>query len=836
MSAFRVLHLRRLFEHRARTGLSLVGIAIGAALVVAVLGFIGTLDGSVGGFVEDLSGAADLEVSGVSDEGLPDTVFFDVEETEGVEVAVPMIRTPGLVEGRRALIVGLDQRARALGTQLSEEEADRLEAQAAEGGFVLGEALADEIGVSEGDTIELFAAGGTSTHPVSAVIGGDAGSLNRGYFAAAPLPLAQQATGKVGRLDSILVLVEESEEIEEVRGRLVAQVGEVAAVDSPAQQLEQAQLATRDMRIGLLMGAAIALTVGAFLVYNTMSVVATERRRELATLRALGGRKWRLLGTFLAEAATLGALGSAAGGVVGLFVSRALVDAIPPFVVASIGVELAYHLPGFTFPVAVGAGCVAAVVAAFTPAYKAVSVDPVDSMRPEGVLESAEGVDRIEWVTTVLGLAMTAGGFSLAVWGYGSLGFLWLGVMIVGVIVAAYGLTAPLTAVAAAVTSLAGASGRLAASAVSRAPRRAWATGVSVVVAAAMMVSQGGIFANIEKSLIGAVGSLARIDLYVSATEQGVVSDDIQLPAGWEDDLAAIDGVANVGVNVFSFITYRGQQVLVQGLEGTVGEAPTTVGVPDEEVRRVMAGEAAIVSHRFAELYGVGEGDLLEVSTPGGIRSVPVVAQVPAFTWERGMLTIGRGLLRGWFGQEGVNDYMLTLAEGADEAEVRREVERFVADAPLPVYLTTGEETLKEITAVLDGFSAIFGAMSLVVVGAAALAILNALLLSVVERRRELGIMRALGTSRRQARAMVALEAGALGLLGGLSGSVVGFMLHRASLEAVIEESGFPITYEFVGQPVGLALAIGLAISLLGSIFPAHRAGAVDVIEAIGYE
>lgn len=837
MNTFRLLHLRRAFEHPGRTVLSITGIAIGAALVVSVLGFFGSLEGSVDAFTTDLAGAADLEVAAVSDDGFDEKLFFDIEATEGVKTAVPMIRSTALVNRRRALILGLDQRARALGTGVSDDEANRLQERAQANGVFLGRPLADELGVGEGDEVKIFSPAGEFPMKVLTVLEGEQARLNQGKFAGAFLPIAQQILGKTGRIDSVLVIADEGVGLEVLQARLAKATGPPASVQSLSQRAEQASLATRNIQSSMLMGVAMALVVGAFLIFNTMNMAATERRRELATLRALGGRRRPLLAFFLLEAALLGLIGSLAGCLLGVAIAGRLVDSIPPFLVSAVGVELGFYLPGYAVPAAVGAGVLASVFASYLPARRAVRVAPVESMRPEGTLESIDGTEGIAPVTTGVGVAILSGGTAMALWGPPAASFLWVGALLVGVMIASYGLTGPITKATGTVAARVGAAGRLAAAAVERSPRRAWATSAAVVVATGMVVAQSGIQVNLTDSLEDVVGSLQKVDLFVSASS-GTAFSEVDLPGDWADDLAAVPGVAEVGKNAFFFITYRGQRILLQGMEGAgIGEAAPALATAEEEVvRKFRAGQAAVVSTRFTQLYGVGVGDTLELPTPTGLKKVEVIHAAPQFTWERGMITIPYGDLQEWFRHTGVSDYAVQLEPGADFNAVRAGLTKFVSTAPLPVFIYTGQDQLELIFESANQISRLFQSMTWVVVGAATLAIFNALLISVVERRRELGIMRAIGTSRRQLRRMVGLEAGGLGIVGGIAGALVGFLLHRAAISAIAEPSGYPLEYGFVPAPAALALLIGVATAVLASLIPARRAGNVNIIEAIGYE
>lgn len=835
MSTFRTLHLRRFSEHKARTALSLAGLAVGAGLVVAVLGFIGTLDGSVTDLVEGLSAGADLEINAVSDEGFDEELYFDVEDAPGVQAAAPILRTPGLIEDRRVLLIGLDRRAESFGLQASVDEEELAERFEGRFGIVLSAKLAHALGIASGDE-------------VSVVVGGDArqvlvlgaleqlDDLNQGLLAVGALPVMQQVTGKQGRLDSVLVKVGEGAEPGQVAAVLRSGLGPQVEVAAPEQRIRQARAATNDLRSGLVMGAAIAVSVGAFLIYNTMSFVATERRRELATLRALGGNRLRLFGAFLLEAALLGVIGGALGSVLGYFVARESIATIPGFVSVAIGAELAFSLPAYAIPAAIGLGATASVLAAAMPGWRAVSADPAEAMRPEGVIETIDPVPGIIWGPGVLGALAMAGAVWVASEGPGQYGFLAIGALQVGVIVLTYGLMMPFVTATAGLSERFGTTGRLAGAAILRAPRRGWATGVAVIIATGMIVAQVGIFHNVSDTLRGVVTSLAEVDLYVSATGQDEINDDVLLPPGYEDDLLAIDGVEHVGLNVFSFVRYRDQRILLQGVEGSVGEAPAMAPLDPRDRLLVESGEGAVVSDRFAELYGVGVGDTLEMPSPNGTWSIPVIASVPAFSWERGQVTVGRKVLVAEYGREGLSDYMLVLDEGVSAADVEPQIAAVFEGIGIPVIVTTSSETVAIIFETVDTVTALFGAMAWVVVGAATLAILNALLMSVVERRRELGIMRALGTSRRQMRFMVALEALALGVVGSVVGMASGILVHRAALQPISDQSGFSISYSFLAEPLLLAGVIGITIAVVGSFIPAIRAGKVNIVEAIGYE
>lgn len=798
--------------------------------MVAVLGLFGSLDGSVQGFVDDVAGSADLEVSAVSDEGFDERIFFDIAQVRGVEAAIPALRSRALVGGSQVIIVGVDERARRLGTRLSEHTFSGDDIR----GLLIPGDLARELGLTVGDSVDVFSAGGKTAVRVASIIEGEAGRFNEGRFAVAALPVAQQVLGRPGKLDSIFVIAKKGADIGPLSRNLARVAGSSTFVDSPAARVRQARTTTRTLRYGLLMGVAMALVVGGFGVFNTMNMTALERRGELATMRALGGMRGQLLRLFLGEAAFVGLAGSALGALAGIAISKRLVESIPAFFTSSVGVELGFHLPANAVAIALAAGTVVAVAAACMPSWRAVSVPPVESMKPEGAAFEETKTRGPLWAA--IGVMMMAAGFVLAIIGRAGIGYMGLAALMLGAIVTSYGLMSRLAASTAWLARRFGMAGRLAAAAIERAPRRAWASSVAVVAAVGMVVGQTAITRNLNTSLNDSYKSLGIIDLYVSAEDATSFGTDILLPNEWRRDLEKIQGVANVGSDTFSFVNFLGNRVLVQGVSGSVGAEPAMAALSSKARAKVEQAEGAVVSERFEELYGFGKGETLTLNTPTGPHSVDIVGAVPSFAWERGLVTIGAGAMAEWFGRHGVSTYLLTFNKDADRSKVRAGVDEITSGFDIPVFVNSGSDYLGLIRNTVGQVNRLFDSMAAIVVGAALLGILNALLISVVERRRELGIMRAIGASRRQLRRIVAVEAGALGAVGGIAGCGLGFLAHRAAITAISKQGGLAITYEFLWYPALIALAVGIAISMLGSLEPARRAGSIDVVQAIGYE
>ena len=289
MSGLVALNLRRLVEHRLRSALSVAGIGGATALLVAVVCLSASLTGSVARAAA-LAGRADAQVGEITDSGFDERLFFAVRDTPGVAASVPFVQTTVAVAGKTTLLMGFDERVRALGGPGASPVGRRLSADTNLNGVFVGPGVPRPARTSSGQL--TITTGGTvaSTRVLGVVRGGQLGAINRGSVAFAALPVAQRLSGRPHQLDGIYVRAKPGVGGTELERRLTTVLGGRAVVTSPRLQAQQATAAIAALQTGLLTVSVLALVVGAFVVFNTMTVAALERRRGLATLRALGGR------------------------------------------------------------------------------------------------------------------------------------------------------------------------------------------------------------------------------------------------------------------------------------------------------------------------------------------------------------------------------------------------------------------------------------------------------------------------------------------------------------------------------------------------------------------
>ena len=398
-----------------------------------------------------------------------------------------------------------------------------------------------------------------------------------------------------------------------------------------------------------------------------------------------------------------------------------------------------------------------------------------------------------------------------------------------------YGVAGPFARAVGGLARRFGPAGHLAAESIERAPRRAWSTASAVMLAVGIVVSQNGLTRDAKASVTANLAPIGHTDFFVSTGLRANFSSALLFGHDVEDRIRALAGVGFVAGSQFSFATLGRERVMLQGVEDGVLDPSLTLLRPSARPA-VLAGHAVAVSTQFADARHLHRGSVIALPTPTGIRHVPVVDIIESFKWDKGIVVMSLPALEQWFGRVGVGDLYVQVAPGADRTVVGRAIRAVTATLPFNVEVDTGPQFLKAVAASTDQVNATFAAMQWIIVGAALLAVLNALLIAVVERRRELGILRAIGTSRRMLRRMVKGEAGAVGLIAGGLGLAVGVVSHYAVLKSVGENTGYPMHYHFSFVPMIVAALSGAAVTVIGAAFPARRAATVNIIEAIGYE
>lgn len=797
----RLFNIGELLAHRGRTVLSLVVMGVSAGLLVAVLSISGSVTGSVQRLTEALGGRAALEVTGITDAGFDQQLLQRVAHTPGVDKAVPMLRAQLGAGANRALLIGADQNIAALGGEL----AGPLAAQTGKllsvpNGVLVGAAM----GHHEGEQFSL----GTGTVTVAGVLDERSSArLNGGHLVAAPLGLAQRLTERPGRLDSIQIIPAPGISVAALRTALTAAVDGRAVVAEPSLRTAQAGGAIQLVRYSTTMASAAALIVSAFLIYNAMSMAIAQRRPMLSLLRAIGGKRGPLVRDLLAEAALLGLCGGAVGALIGIFMGRIAIGRLPAAVLSSVEARTEYLVPGYAVPFAIAACVLASVLAAGIAARQVYKVEPIEALVPVGVGRADTASAAWRRAAVVLGLALAVSAVAIAEIDLGR-----------------YSLAA---------VSIArfGAPGALGATTLERAPRRVWATVMTVLIGVAATVSMGGATTDMVDSAITTFQDLAENDVYVSHAAMDQFPTGPALPAGLADRIAAVPGVRSVSRAQMAFATLGAGRVMLQGFPADARETRRHL-LDDEAAARLSAGQGVVISRDIARDLGVDVGAALTLPTPTGAHTVTVLQVIPYFSAIAGVVVLDLDLMRAWYERPGETIVSADFAPGADHAAVLAAIRQVV---PPELHVDTGPNTVVAAASSIRQGSAMSNAILWIVVLVATVALLNTLMLSVLERRRELGVLRAMGTNRRFLMRSVLAEAAGIGLVGAALGLVVGLAVQYLATVAISHALTIDVAY----QPRPSLLAYGaaaLALAMLGSIPPAVRAARLPIVAALAVD
>ncbi|WP_231977625.1 ABC transporter permease [Mycobacterium sp. E2989] len=798
--------------------------AVSATYLVAIFGIFGSITGSVNRLADGIAGVAALEVSGITDAGYPDAVLADVAAVPGVATAAPMIRTSAATATGPVLLLGADASTAALGGALKDAVARPVqELSATPNGVQVG----PRVGYAKGQTLQL----GSGSVTVTEVLAGKQfADLNGGHYVLAPLALAQNVTGRAGQLDSILITTKPGADLGAVRAAVTVAVNGRALVAAPSVRAARAGDGVRLMNYMALLGAAVALVVGAFLIYTTMTMAITQRRPVISMLRAIGGRRVTIVGDMLGEAAILGLIGGAIGSGIGILAGHLAIGRLPPAMTQGLEARVEYGLPGYAIPIALAATAITSVVASAMAARQVYKVAPIEALAPVGA-SAADVVPR--WLRVAAGagaVAVAAASIWVVIGQHGTLAFVAMAALLSAEIALGFALTAPIVAATAATARLFGSFGALAAATVERAPRRVWATVMTVLIGVVTTVVITGTNADMIRSARALFAPAAGVDVWVSADAPDSYPTDA-LPQGLSDKVATLPGVGRVTEGAFGFAVVGGTRVLLDGFAD--GTHDSLFRALDERVRAdVLAGRGVVLTQNLGSTLHVRAGDRLQLQTPQGPRQAQVLALVPFFSTVIGTVGMDLEHLRAWFDRPAATTLQITAAPGADPRRLLAEVRRAV---PAPNHVYDGRAALAGLEAPLHQSMFIANAVWVIVVAVAGVALLNTLTLSVTERRREIGVLRAMGSSRRFTLRTVLAEAAGIGFVGGILGLLFG--LTDQWLFSLISGDIMNFRVGFRLSPMALAFTAGaLVICLLGSVPPARRAARLNIIEAVSVE
>ncbi|MFF0488832.1 ABC transporter permease [Nocardia sp. NPDC004068] len=824
MARLRVLTWRDVAAHGGRSAALVVVLGVAAALLVAVVTTYSSLVGSATALNRSIAGESDLAVLGYSDTGFDQELAATVARVPGVAAAVPLLRSA--VGGSDPVtVLGVDPSVARLRSPLQAALTAQLRAHPE---LLGGDAVVvgAQMNLAVGQTFSL----GERRMRVAAVVPADtAGRINGGRFVAAPLPLAQRVADRAGQVDAVFVVAGPGVARAELRDRIAAAIDDralVTAADLNSAQVRNALVLTRSIT---LLVAAVSLVVAAFLMFNAMTMAVAQRRPMIAVLRAVGARRRTVAADLLVEATLIGVAAAAVGIPLGLLLARWAIGRTPGFLVQVVSARLEYQLTPAVFPVALVICVATAVAASLIAAHQVSRIAPTEALRAADLAPGEPFPPRLRVIAALVAVAGVAAAAVIAVRAQSVVVVAAVAVLTGGLLALGLAVAGPVVAAAGWLCRWAGSPGRMAAASIHRAPRRTWATAMSVGVAVTIGIAVNGSLGDLVRSASGTFEPLRGIDLLITAAgHDGFPTTP--LPPDWEARVRATPGVATVAGGQWAYVTLGDQRVQVAGLaDGN----PNIAGLLDPGVRaEVLAGRGVVVSRLLADRSGIRVGDELAVGTPTGMHRVPVLGEFGYLSIDAGVIGMSLDGMRDWFRRPGSTYLAVTFAPGADAAAVRAAVRD---DLGAGAELATGRQAYAASLVSVDQAGAFAVGLQWIVAVLAAFAVMNTLLLAVVQRRREIGVLRAMGARRRFVTRLVLVEALAVGVVGGGMGVLGGEAVHVLADRVLRVLAGIDVRYDL--DPIALwSTGIALTVCLLGAVPPAIRAGRLDVIDAIAAE
>ena len=703
-------------------------------------------------------------------------------------------------------------------------------APAGPGEVLIDETTAADHDLAVGDRIQVLTQSGPLDETISGLVSfGESGSLAGATVTLFDPQTAQVELGDPDTYTEVLALGDGSVDDASLRDR-VSEVLPPRTEALTGQQLADAD--SGDIKSGLsffstflLVFAVIAVFVGAFIIFNTFSMLVAQRSRELALLRALGASRRQVNRAVILEAGVVGIIGSTIGLGLGVLLSLGLQQLIGLFLGDLPTDGLVFQ--SSTVVWAYLTGVVVTVVSAVAPARRATHIPPVAALRDDVALPESSLRRRALVGTTMLaaGIAAMAAGLM------GDAGILWVGLGALGIFLGAAMLSPFLSRpVVGGVGSLLprvwGSIGRLARENARRNPRRTAATASALMIGLALVSAGGVLGASIVKSANGIIDRSVGADFIVTASNfmpiPGDVAEEVRNVDGVDAVTSFRSGQAQVGKSVVS----------LQGVTADTVDRTLKLEVVTGDVGSLADEDTMLVDKDVAKDKGWKAGDRVPVTfgktgdtqlTVGGTYDQNQIA---------GNYLIGLDTYDANYSQRLDEVVAMTIKPDADPEAVRSELQATADSSNLEIRDQSEfkDEQRKQINQLL-GFIYVLLALAVLI---AALGIVNTLALSVIERTREIGLLRAVGMGRRQVRRMVRLESVVIAVFGTLLGLVLGVALGSALVTALSGEGIDQLVVPY-GQLV-IYLVVGALIGVLAAVWPARRASRLDILGAITTE
>jgi len=844
------LAARYLTGRKLRTTLTTLATIFGITLIFGMNAVLPTMIGAMQANVQGAEGETDFTITNLTGDSFPAGAASPLNQIDGVRaVASSLERTINLPADfvdhdpsrpDRVIAVNLvgviSEEARTVRAYPIVEGRYLNDADSAS--TVITQTLADAFAVKVGDSIRLPSISGLTKLTVVGLLPASIG--NEYEMVLVPLSQAQQITGETGKVNIIRMNVEafaSQARRAEIQSHIETALGKNFKIGSLIADDEM--FATMQMaRIGLSVFGALALFMGGFIIFNTFRTVITERRRDIGMLRALGATRRTIIGAILTEGFLQGLLGSVIGILLGYLLAIGVLKVAQGPLSTFINIKLGLPViqPGLVV-VSILLGVGVTLLSGLIPAWNASRVSPLEALRPTvAEVEFKRQTGRSFWlgvgILILTVLAILSGQSMLILPG----GVLFL----VGLVLVAPGLIRPFASLFGRVVALATVRqgiGGLAQSSLTRQPSRVAITASTSLLALAVIVAAGGIVTSMKGTILEMLEDSLGSDFIFIPPSVGLWGSNVGASPQLAEELRAVPGVETVSTLRYSTSQVNGQMVSVLGIQPEAFQKVSGLvfmkGSPSA-YQDIASQRALIANSVFMVSTGLKPGDTVELQTPDGKASYRIAAvAADLLNAKINTVYVSQANLQADFSSAEDVFIQLDLQPGADREAAGAQIKALGEDYP-QFKVISGTDYYGTMA---SQFGAAFSAMYIlfaILAFPSLIAMVNTLTISVLERTREIGMIRAVGGTRRQIRSMVVAESLLLAAIGATFGIVGGMYLGYVLVTAV--KAIFPMGYSFPVSGIVAAVVIGLLFGVFAAVIPARQAARLEIIQALRYE
>lgn len=847
------LTFKNLWARKWRSLMTAVAVIFGIALVAGTYVLTDTTNQAFDQIFNDSLAGTDVVVTAKSEVDQQDgstpsfsaKVLKEVKGVDGVKQAAGSIFTQGAILDKDADSVGggfAPQFIASTGPKIF-DAVTYPEGHKPTGPHeaTLDQAAADRAGLGIGDTIQLIGSGRAVPFKLVGITQLGGSSFGGTSIAAVQLPVAQALTDKRGQFDQISVAADSGVSPEELRDRIAKVVPKELRVETAQENADRNASEIKDslqfLTIALLAFAAIALFVGSFVIFNVFSITVAQRTREFGMLRTLGASRRQILRTVLIEGLIIGLVGAILGIVVGFGLAAGL-----SAVLKAVGAELpanSLQLLPRTIIVSLIIGVGVTVVSSLIPAFRSTRVPPIAALAENLVLGGKNRVvirTVIAVLLAALGLILIAtalisgkdGGSGAAQIGGGAV------CVLIAISIFAPKLVTPAARILGApIEKLGGLTGRLARENAQRNPSRTAVTAAALMIGLAL-IAFVTIFAS---GLSSSVNKVIDDQLPGEITLQGT-GGILPFPAGAIPVVQNVDGVEAASGVRFVSAKVDGKTAAISSVDPADIVKVYTVEWKegsDSDLTGLKDGQL-VIGDKLADDLGVGVGDSVTLTSQKGRKfkfKVSSIMKTDSISLA-GEGIISQNSMARDFNQKSDAVGLVKLDPGADLDKTQTLIEDTLKAKDFPTVDVLNQGELKDQQkSQINGLLAMIYVLLALAVVVSLVGIVVTLILSIYERTRELGMLRAVGMSRRQVRRMVRYEAVITAVIGAVSGLIVG-VVFAFLIGIPLSGDGFELSY-----PIGTLIVILILTALAGviaAIYPARKAAKLDVLEAVSYE